>query len=372
MAHAPEVLDARVSAALAQHRDHAIIVLDADGRVREWLAGSEVIFGWSADDMRGHSLERLFVPEDRQRGSHLQELEIATATGSAPDDRWHVRQDGSRFWAEGALSALRDSDGTLTGFVKVLRDRSESRGEQRLLENRVRALEEKDERRKAFLATLIHELSGPLAPLVNAMTMIEHMAPNQPDLIYPAGVLSRQIAQLRRLVEDLTEMARLGSGKLVLARETVDLNQVVKMAVESCRDRARARDQRVECLLPQTPILCPVDPARIQQVLANLITNASKYTPRGGNIWVQLTIEGSDAVFRIRDNGIGIQPEMQARIFDLFTQVPSAADMTPGGLGLGLPLVRELVHLHGGSVQVHSEGEHKGSEFVVKLPLDAR
>lgn len=357
---------------LDQHRAHAIIVLDGRGRVIEWRAGAEMIFGWQAKEIHGEPLDRLFTPEDCANGAPRQEIEIATTTGEAPDDRWQMRKDGSRLWAEGMLSALRNADGQVTGFVKVLRNRTESRGETMLLENQIRELEEADDRKDIFLATLVHELRGPLTPLANAMTIIQSKATHHPDLAFPSRIISRQIALLSSLVGDLTELVRVGSGKMELAREVLDLNHAVRIAVESRLAQVRARGQHIETLVPHVPTRVSADPGRIQQVLVNLITNASKYTPSGGNIWVTVTVEGNEAVIRVRDDGIGIRPEMQTRIFELFTQVASGKHMSQGGLGLGLPLVRELVQLHGGSVQVHSEGEKRGSEFVVKLPLHPR
>jgi signal transduction histidine kinase len=187
------------------------------------------------------------------------------------------------------LTAIRDPRGQVTGFVKVLRNRTESHGETVLLENRIRALEEADARKGIFLATLVHELRGPLAPLMNAMMIVQGQASSNPDLAFPYKILARQISLLSRLVGDLTEMIRLGSGKMELARESIDLNQSVQLAVETCLDQVRTRQQQLEALLPEPPTLIPADPGRIQQVLVNLITNASKYTPAGGHIWVKVT-----------------------------------------------------------------------------------
>lgn len=355
---------------LQQHRAHAVIVLDAEGRVCEWLAGAGNVFGWKTEEIMGQPLDLLFTPEDREQGVPKSEVEVATSAGEAPDDRWQIRKDGSRMWVEGVLTAIRDASGTLVGFVKVVRDRTESRGETVLLSNRLTGLEDSESQRSSFLATLVHELRGPLSPLTGAATMVERLARSQRELELPSRVLTRQIALLTRIVEDLVEMVRLNRGKLELVRETIDLSDAIRAAVESCMEQAGARDQVLQALLPPRPVLCAVDPERIQQILVNLITNASKYTPTGGHIWVQLSVEGGHAVIRVRDDGIGIRPEMQSRIFDLFTQIPAGKRMDAGGLGLGLPLVRELVQLHGGSVQVHSEGENRGSEFIVKLPLD--
>jgi PAS domain S-box-containing protein len=361
--------DALLHAFVEQHHAHAIILLDAEGRVVDWLGGAQPIFGWSKDEMHGDTLDRLFTTEDLERGVPADEIAIATASGRSPDDRWMKREDGSRFWAEGVLSALHDPNGTLIGFAKVLRNRTDSRGETVLLDNRIRTLEDDDAKRRAFFAMLVHELRGHLSALANATTVVERMTRSDAQVQAPTVLMARQIAILDRIVGDLAEMVRLRTGKLELAREVVDLNEAVRDAVASCEEQGRGRRQHIESLLAHAPTRVLADPARIQQILMNLITNASKYTPECGHIWVQTSVEGDEAVIRVRDDGIGIRPDMQARIFDLFTQDADAKEMSQGGLGLGLPLVRELVQMHGGSVQVHSEGEGQGAEFVVKLPL---
>jgi PAS domain S-box-containing protein len=367
-AHVPDAQEL-LRLLLEQMEDHAILLLDADARVVGWLGGAERIFGYSAAEMVGQSAYHLFTPEDRALGLADHELEVARKDGRAEDDRWHVRNDGTRIWVNGVLVALRGADGRLVGFGKVLRDRTDVKAQIEALENRCEALARADERKNLFLGTLAHELRNPLAPLVNALEIIHLTAPAHPDLAYPVKLIDRQVEFIRRLVDDLLDITRIGAGKVQLKVERVSLNDVLARAAEACRPKAEARRQDLRVLVPALPILVDADSDRLRQVVANLLDNAVKYTPEGGGVWLKATVEGDEAVVRVEDNGVGITPEMLPRVFDLFTQEASSLGQAQGGLGLGLSLVKNLVALHGGTVQVRSEGKGKGSEFTVRLPL---
>jgi signal transduction histidine kinase len=173
---------------------------------------------------------------------------------------------------------------------------------------------------------------------------------------------------MRRLVDDLLDVTRIGAGKIELRREPLVLQDVVHRAVESARPIVGERRQRLEVVVPPSPMVVEGDSARLEQVFVNLLNNAAKYTPEGGNVWVKGTTEGDEAVIHVEDTGVGIPREMLPHIFDLFTQVDASRAYSQGGLGIGLSVVKSLVALHGGSVQVRSEGPGKGSEFTVRLP----
>jgi PAS domain S-box-containing protein len=354
---------------LEQGKDHALLLLDPGGRVVGWLAGAEHILGYRAEEMVGQPAARLFTPEDVGRGLAEHELEVARKVGRAEDDRWQVRKDGTRIWASGVLLALRDAAGEVVGFGKVLRDRTDLRAQIQALENRAEALARADRRKDLFLGTLAHELRNPLAPLVNALQLIRLAGPTSEALAYPVQIIERQVEVIRRLVDDLMDTTRVGAGKVELKMGPVRLQEVLGRAAEACRPRAEERRQDFRVLLPPAPIALEADAGRLHQVVVNLLTNAVKYTPEGGGIWLKATVEGDEAVVRVEDSGVGISPEMLPRIFELFTQEESSRPRSEGGLGLGLPLVKELVALHGGSVQVRSEGKGRGSEFTVRLPL---
>jgi CheY-like chemotaxis protein len=182
-------------------------------------------------------------------------------------------------------------------------------------------------------------------------------------------VIERQVRQLTRLVDDLLDVARITRGRIDLRRQRVELHSVVQGAVEAAQPLITQQGHHLEVQLPEAPVWLLADPARLSQVLMNLLTNAAKYTPAGGRISVRAGVEGDQAVLRVRDSGIGLAPEHLASVFEMFSQVAPALERSQGGLGIGLALVRGLVALHGGRVEAYSEGPGKGSEFTVKLPL---
>ena len=352
-----------------QSREHAIVLLDPGGKVTWWSPGAEFILGYAADEIVGHSLSRIFVPEDLEKGLDQHEMAVAIERGSAEDDRWQARKDGSRFWASGALLALRDADGSLAGFAKILRNRTDLKEQLETVRNQAIRLDQEARRKDIFLSTLSHELRNPLAPLASAVGIIRMSAAPSTEVDYALRVVERQIDLLRRLVDDLMDVTRITTGKVALRRARVALHELVERAVEATASLVGERNHRLEVILPPAPIFVEADPDRMNQVFVNLVTNAAKYTPTGGHIWIEGTMEGDEVVARFRDDGVGIPSDMLPRIFELFTQVESSQRLSQGGLGIGLALVKDLVTLHGGSVQVASEGAGKGSEFTVRLPV---
>jgi signal transduction histidine kinase/DNA-binding response OmpR family regulator len=229
-------------------------------------------------------------------------------------------------------------------------------------------VQENNRRKNEFLAMLAHELRNPLAPIRNAAEIVRRLDIPDPNLQWATDIIARQVEQLVRLVDDLLDISRITGGKIQLRREAVDVAVVVSRAVETSRPLIDARRHELFVGLPPYPVLVDADIVRLSQVLSNLLNNAAKYTEEGGRIELDATDDGGEVVFRVRDNGIGINREMISCIFDLFTQVDRSLDRAQGGLGVGLTLVRQLVEMHGGTVQVHSEGPNCGSEFVVRLP----
>ena len=353
-----------------QTREHAIILADREGRITWFSPGAEEIFGHSAERITGQPTAVLFLPEDVERGLDKVELEVANSGDAAEDDRWQQRADGSRFWASGTLIAMRDAAGETLGFAKILRNRTDLREQIVSLRNRVRELETECERKDVFLTTISHELRNPLAPLTNAVRIIRTSTdtPTQ-DVEYGVRIIERQMALLERLVDDLLDLARVGAGKVLLEHDRVVLNSVLRQALESTRPLMEQRRHSVDLVLPGGEIAVDGDADRLLQVFVNLLNNAAKYTPPEGQVWMHLTTEGHEAVVHVRDNGVGIPTDMLPKIFDLFTQVDSVRAYSQGGLGIGLSLVKNFISLHGGTVTVRSDGEGKGSEFSVRLPL---
>jgi PAS domain S-box-containing protein len=220
-----------------------------------------------------------------------------------------------------------------------------------------------------FLAMLAHELRNPMGVIVHAVAILEAQTSPASDWSPTIAMIGRQAAHLARLIDDLLDVARISSGRIALAAQTIDLKPVVAQALEAQRVRVDAKAQHLEVTLPASPVLVVGDPVRLQQVVGNLVNNASKYTPSGGFLWVDLDSQAGEAVLRVRDNGTGIPADRLDSIFELFVQANATLARTEGGLGVGLTLVRRVVELHHGRVEGHSEGLGKGAEFTVRLPL---
>ena len=359
-------VDDLVKLALAQEADHAVILLDPDGRVVAWFAGAVAVLGYTEREMIGQSLERLFTPEDIARGEVEHELRSARKYGKGEDDRWQVRKDGLRIWANGIVTGLRHR-GDLVGFVKILRDRTDVRGQLDSLENRLEAAAKAEEHRHLLLGTIAHELRNPLAPLANAGKLIAAAVPDNSTVSYSTKVIERQVGYISQLLTDMLELTRANVGKIQPHFERVDLGAVIQKALETCGSALHDKQQTAETLLPGA-ITLEADPIRLQQVLVNLVNNSSKYSPPGAKVWIKATVEGEQVVVRVEDNGKGIPSELLPRIFDLLTQAGTSDEMAHG-LGLGLALVKSLVEMHGGTVQARSEGEGKGAEMIVRLPV---
>jgi two-component system CheB/CheR fusion protein len=355
-----------------QTTDQGSLLLDRDGTIVWCNATAARIFGYSEEELVGLPCHRLFTSEDVQEGVPEYELTVAKKSSDVSNDRWMQRADTSRFWATGSTTAVRDENGHLLGFAKTFRNRTDVKEQLETLRNRVEALLKTDEHKNIFLSTLSHELRNPLAPLVNALQLIRMTAPENPALQYPIKLIERQVEFIRRLVDDLLDVTRISTGKIQLELQPTDLKSVLSRAVESARPLMSQRRQTFNQHVLPGPIVVNADAGRLEQVFINLLTNAAKYTPEGGNIELRASMEQTEALVHVLDDGMGIPKEMQPHIFDLFTQVTENLGRADGGLGIGLSLVRNLVELHGGSVQVRSEGSGKGSEFTVRLPLAER
>ena len=229
-------------------------------------------------------------------------------------------------------------------------------------------LREADRRKDEFLAMLAHELRNPLSPVVTSLHLLRSSGGDHEVTQRSLAVMERQIAHIVRLVDDLLDVARITRGRIELRLASVDLAAAVASTVDSMRPRFAERGQLLSVELPGEPLLVRADATRLDQVVANLLANANKYTASGGHVSVKVEPRGENAVLRVRDDGIGLPPDLLGRVFDLFMQSEQALDRSQGGLGIGLTLVRQLVELHGGTVTAASEGEGKGSEFEVRLP----
>jgi len=232
-----------------------------------------------------------------------------------------------------------------------------------------RDVEEANRQKNEFLSMLAHELRNPLAPIRNAVQVLELKASDPVRVAWVRDVIDRQLTHLVRLVDDLLDVSRITQGKIRLQLEPIDLNAVILRAVEASRPLIDQAGHELEVATPPDVVLVNGDADRLTQVVTNLLNNAAKYTEDAGRIWLSAGVDGAEAVVRIRDTGVGIPPQMLTQVFELFTQANRSIDRAQGGLGIGLTLVRRLVEMHGGTVQALSDGPGRGSEFVVRLPL---
>jgi PAS domain S-box-containing protein len=376
-------------------RDYAIFMLDDTGHVATWNRGAERIKGYSAEEVIGQHYSLFYLPEDVARGWPDYELKAAAVEGRFEDEGWRVRKDGTLFWANVIITAVYDR-GILRGFSKVTRDLTERRQtEEKLLQARdslekrveertaellersqqieklVQELAAADRRKNEFLATLAHELRNPLAPIRNALQLLQ-LAPGNPDIQQRAsGVIERQLGQMVRLVDDLLDISRITNNKLRLRKERTELAAAVRSALETTRPLIEEAGHELTVLLPLDPVYVDADLTRLAQVFINLLSNSAKYTERGGHIWLTVEAQRGEAVVSVRDTGIGITAAHLPHLFEMFSQAAPALERASGGLGVGLALARGVVELHGGSIEARSEGLGRGSEIIVRLPAAA-
>jgi len=301
--------------------------------------------------------------------------QVADKLGISPNKLWQlarlerpIKVDTLGVYAD-LLHTL--ANRVLQGQYHLLRADERLAGMTRLhqeLRQRTQELTEADERKDQFLAMLAHELRNPLAPIRNAVELLRRSNSSDENVQCSAEVLDHQVQHMTRLLEDLLDISRLIRGKIILQKQLIDLAEVVERAIETSRPVIDERQHKLTVICPKH-IYLQADAIRLAQVLANLLNNAARYTPEGGRISLTVLREKDAATIRVHDTGIGIPADMLNRIFDLFTQVDSTLDRSQGGLGLGLTLVRNMVEMHGGSVEALSSGANQGSEFVVRLPI---
>jgi PAS domain S-box-containing protein len=348
-------------------KEYAIFLIDLEGLLICWNAGAERLFGYSSSEIVGQHFSRFFRPEDILTGEPEHELKTVLADGRADNNCWQIRKDGTQFWCRATVTPLLDENKQARSFARVMHDLTESEAAQ---DQRKRAdsLAEANRNKEEFMALLSHELRSPLSPIRNALNILRQMKTNDPIIAQAGSIIDRQVGVMVRLVDDLLDIGRITKGKLRLTKEHVELRKVVNDAAEAVRPFMDARKHDFSVSLPTVPVWVEADPARIEQVVVNLLNNAAKYTEEGGLIRMTVSQEGNEAVIRVRDNGVGITLELLPHVFELFTQVDGSLGRSYGGLGIGLALARNLVEMHEGRLQASSAGLGKGCEFTIKLP----
>jgi PAS domain S-box-containing protein len=345
--------------------DYAIFRLDAEGHVAEWNAGAARVYGYVSEDIVGQPFSVFYYRGSVESGSYARELAAAKETGRVESESMRTRQDGSNFWGTVIIAALRDERGRHTGFATATRDLTERlRAEQERV--RLARAEETERRKDEFLAIMGHELRNPLAPMVSAIELIKLRGGRHCE--NELAVLDRQVRRIMRLVEDLIDVARTVRDGLKLSPAVIEVGQILASALEVASPFIQARDHDLRVEAASSDLRVNVDSDRMVQVFVNLLNNAAKYTPVGGQI--RLTAVGREEMVEVTvtDSGSGIAPDLMPRIFELFTQGEQGIDRQLGGLGVGLAIAQRLVHEHGGELSAESEGPNRGSRFTVRLP----
>jgi len=365
-------------------REYAIFSADMELRVTSWNTGAERLLGYKEQEILGKQADVIFTEEDREAGLPALEARAALAEGRATDDRWHVRKDGSQFWGSGVMMPMHDAAGRKVGFVKIFRDETEiraarqeiDRSRERLwhaLQEAERAREEAEAAGQAkdhFLAVLSHELRTPLTPIF----MMTHMLARQKDLPEPlreaVEMIQRNIRLEARLVDDLLDITRIARGKMEVVLEPMDMHEAIRQAIEISRADIESRKQELTVSLEAGTHKVTGDSQRLQQVVWNLLKNASKFSPEEGRIKLRTRNREGWMVIEVRDRGIGIEKGALERIFDPFEQADGEIARRFGGLGLGLAISKATMAAHGGRLRAESEGAGKGARLIAELPVE--
>jgi PAS domain S-box-containing protein len=317
--------------------------------------------GMSAADVAGIGWTEALHPEDRKR--IYREWMAAVASPEPFECRYRLRAaDGSYRWFLTRSAPLRDPDGCVRRWVGSSTEIDE-------IVQAQAALAAADRRKNEFLATLAHELRNPLSPIRNAVHVLKRKQTSENSDATLLAMMDRQVNHLVRLVDELLEISRISRGQIELRKESVVVSDFLQHALETCHPLIEKHGHRVSVKLADGPLWVFGDPLRLCQIAANIINNAAKYTPPGGLIEIEAARESGELTLRVRDNGVGVSAEMMPRIFDMFVRADGQARRSEGGLGIGLALARQLVLLHGGRIEAASNGAGKGSEFVVRMPL---
>jgi PAS domain S-box-containing protein len=353
--------------AIVESSDDAIVSKSLDGVIQTWNAGAERIFGYSADEAIGRHIT-LIIPPDMHDEEQVILSRLRRGERIEHYETTRVAKDGRRLDISATISPIVDSAGRIIGASKIGRDitlRKKSEAELVALKNQ---LQEANHRKDEFLAMLAHELRNPLAAICNSLQLLRLDDSLGPSVDRIRGIMEQQSAHMVRLVDDLLDASRISRGQIELRRETIDLASVVANAVQAARPLIDRAGHRLAISVPSQPLLLEADSVRLAQVVGNLLCNAAKYTPRGGQICLIGRRVEDGVELLVRDTGAGIDADLLPRIFDMFMQIESSKPHSLGGLGLGLALARKIVELHDGRIEAISPGIGQGSEFRVWLP----
>lgn len=342
--------------------DDAIFRVDREGLIRTWNRGAQRIYGYQPEEVHGKHLSRL-VPDESARSLLTKGLQPAFGERMLDHVQMrHSRKDGSPIDVALTISPMTDMKGEISGASIVIRDISIEIKAQSEIQQAVK-------RRDEFLAMLSHELRNPLAAILNAYSLLKEKELDEETAADARMVAETQLSHLALLLDDLLDVARVTNDKISLSMTTVDLRRSMLDALNCVQHQIEEKGQEIHVHCDNDPVYVQGDIRRLQQAQVNLLVNAVKYSPTGGQIYFSLRRENGVAILSVRDNGIGVSESLSKSVFELFVQAEQTLDRSAGGMGLGLPLVKMIVTAHGGTIELHSEGEGMGSEFIIRLPL---
>jgi len=346
-------------AAIIESSDDAIISKDLDGIIRSWNIGAECLFGYEADEVIGKSITLLIPPEFQEEeniilssirsGNHIRHFETIR------QDKW-----GNRLEVSLTISPIKDREGNITGASKIARDISQhKRLERELLEM--------NDRKDEFLAILSHELRNPLAAIRGGLDVL-HRSNYQESIIRKShDIMERQTNHIIRLVEELLDVTLINQGKLTIKKESITLQQILHLAMESCHVLNREKKHHIHLDVPNDPIFILGDLNRAAQIVINLVSNAIKYTPPNGEIAIIVGATTEEAFIKVQDSGIGIPPDKLEKAFEMFHRVNADSHFVDG-LGVGLGIAKKLAEMHGGKITPSVRDGHRGCVFVISFP----
>jgi PAS domain S-box-containing protein len=353
-------------------RDYAIFALDLEGRVQSWNEGARRIKGYEADEIVGRHFSVFYPPEVAASGHPAHELAIAREEGRYEEEGWRLRKDGTRFWANVIITALRDDDGTLIGYAKVTRDLTERRlSQQREIEDarRIAEAEASSRAKTGFLAAMSHELRTPLNAIAGYAQLMQEGVGGDVSAAhrdYLGRIINSQ-QHLLAIVNDLLNYGRLEAGGVDYARETIDIHELVEGVLTMVEPQAERKSLRLTHGPCQAELRATGDRLKAEQIVLNLLSNAVKFTPAGGSIAVACTGGAGVVCVSVRDTGPGIPADKLEAIFDPFVQLGRTLTSAHEGAGLGLAISRDLARAMDGEVSVESiEGD--GARFTLRLP----
>lgn len=354
-------------AAIIDSSDDAIVSKNLNSIVTSWNQGAQRIFGYTSDEIVGESIARLFPPDRLteeteilrriQQGERVEHFETV-----------RVRKDGTHIDVSLTISPIRLPDGRIVGASKIARDITGQKKAERELVEAHAQLKRVNQLKSEFVATLSHELRTPLNAIVGWIQLLKESSTPE-EVAEGIAVIERNVKTQARLIEDLLDMSRIESGKMSLDVQKLDLVDVVEAAIQTVKPSAEAKGQRLTSAFSSVDGVVMGDKNRLQQIIWNLLTNAVKFTPKGGRVHVVVERVNSHVEISVTDSGKGIAQEHQDLIFERFRQVDSSTTRRQGGLGIGLSIAKHLAELHGGTLKVSSPGAEQGSTFSLHLPL---